>query len=90
MLDCANDMITIAYMESTNSDSAIAGNGGTSGYSDEQLCEMAKKYYEQQYGQTLPLAVVDSADADTVNIHLCEDTIQQITLQPGNGTVCRE
>ena len=43
-------------------------------YTNEQLCEMAKRYYEAAYGQTPPWAEVDHMDGTSVVIHLFEVT----------------
>ena len=49
------------------------GNSTTGkGYSDEQLCQMAKKYYLSHNGQEPPIVEVDHVDGDMVTIHLYE------------------
>ena len=43
------------------------------GFTDEELCDMARKYYERHHDFTPPVVVVDHTDGDTVTIHLFED-----------------
>ena len=43
------------------------------GYSDEELCVLARSYYEKHHNFTPPVVVVDSRDGDLVTIHLYED-----------------
>ncbi len=43
------------------------------GYTDDELCAMARKYYERRHDFAPPVVVVDSVDGDVVTIHLFED-----------------
>lgn len=47
------------------------GNGSNEGYSNEELCDMAKEYYEKATGNRAPEYIeIDGGDGDIVNIHL--------------------
>lgn len=43
------------------------------GYSEEELCDMARIYYSMKNGQEPPIVEVDSVEGDIVSIHLYED-----------------
>ena len=82
-------------------DSDSSSGSTADGYTNDELCRLAKKYYKKHYKETPPIVEVDSEDGDNVTLHLYEQmsdhtatlawyTVSRKTAKGTDGITCED
>lgn len=82
-------------------DSGSSSDSTADGYTNDELCRLAKKYYKKHYKETPPIVEVDSEDGDNVTLHLYEQmsdhtatlawyTVSRKTAKGTDGITCED